>query len=230
MNIALFTDEESIIQFFKYLLAKVPFSIYPIESLNSSICKSYSYVIMGATQIYEEDTKKLHEVLACGPKVYLATYKEMTKSEEEHIEQLGISGILKVPDYRLLQENDSHWGQVLTQLACSVHTASENNDTVPVPVLVEIGRDTWYHPEQLWVQSDGVKRDLTEKQAKLLQYFLDHEGEVVTKYELADYIWGGYIKPEGIPKFIARLKDKLGPAGALITSRAIGGFLYIRDS
>lgn len=133
MNVALFTDEESIIQFFKYLLAKVPFSIYPIESLNSSICKSYSYVIVGATQIYEEDTKKL-------------------------------------------------------------------------------GRDTWYHPEQLWVQSDGVKRDLTEKQAKLLQYFLDHEGEVVTKYELADYIWGGYIKPEGIPKFIARLKDKLGPA------------------
>lgn len=227
MNVALFTDEESIIQFFKYLFAKVPFSIYPIESLHSSICKSYSYVIVGATQIYEEDVGKLHEVLASGPKVYLATHKEMTKSEEEHIEQLGISGILRVPDYRLLQENDSHWGQVLSQLACSIHTASENNDTVPV--LVEIGRDTLFHPEQLWVQSDGVKRDLTEKQAKLLQYFLDHEGEVVTKYELADYIWGGYIKPEGIPKFIARLKDKLGPAGVFITSRAIGGFLYIRE-
>jgi hypothetical protein len=53
------------------------------------------------------------------------------------------------------------------------------------------------------------------------EYMLD------APYDLADYIWGGYIKPEGIPKVVTRLKDKLGPAGALINSRAVGGFIYI---
>ncbi|MFB5678026.1 winged helix-turn-helix domain-containing protein [Paenibacillus terreus] len=223
MNVALCTDEESIIRFLSYLLNNAPFTVISRDNLTSSNYEIYSHIILGVDQINAKDWEFLRIAITSGARVYLMIQNDIAISEELRAKRMGIISVLKNPNYYLMQDDVKDLDKVLSQLSYSVHTVREDKNTVPI----HIGRDTFFHPEQLWVQYGNMKNDLTEKQAKLLQYFLDHEGEIVSKFDLADYIWGGYIKPEGIPKVVTRLKDKLGPAAALINSRAVGGFIYI---
>ncbi|MDP4099333.1 winged helix-turn-helix domain-containing protein [Paenibacillus sp. P96] len=225
MNVALFTDEESIVRFCSYLFNDAPFTVFSRGNLTSSNYDIYSHIILGVDQINEKDWEFLRIAITSRASVYLMVQNDIAVGEELRAKRMGVANILKTPKYHFLREDVADLDKVFSQLAYLALSIREDKNAAPIYV----GRDTFFHPEQLWVQHDSMRMDLTEKQAKLLQYFLDHEGKLVTKYDLANYIWGGYIKPEGIPKFISRLKEKLGPAGALITSRAVGGFLYIRE-
>jgi two-component system, OmpR family, response regulator len=79
------------------------------------------------------------------------------------------------------------------------------------------------------VTFDGFRLDLTATELRLLEQMMLHAGEVVTRSELHDNIWGMHFDPSSnvIDAHVARLRKKLEQAGvpAAITARRSVGFI-----
>jgi len=72
---------------------------------------------------------------------------------------------------------------------------------------------------------DGTTRDISEKEAELLQYLAATRGRPVARAELLQHVWG--LNPRGvetrtIDMHIARLREKLGDAELIRTVRGKG--------
>ena len=72
---------------------------------------------------------------------------------------------------------------------------------------------------------DGTTRDISQKEAELLQYLAATRGRPVARAELLQHVWG--LNPRGvetrtIDMHIARLREKLGDAGLIRTVRGKG--------
>ena len=75
---------------------------------------------------------------------------------------------------------------------------------------------------------DGETRELSDKEAELLQYLANTRGRPVTRAELLQRVWG--IDPRGVETrtvdmHIARLRDKLGDPDLIRTVRGKGYML-----
>ena len=73
--------------------------------------------------------------------------------------------------------------------------------------------------------ADGSQRDISEKEAELLQYLASSRARPVARAELLQHVWG--LDPRGvetrtIDMHIARLREKLGDAGLIRTVRGKG--------
>lgn len=73
--------------------------------------------------------------------------------------------------------------------------------------------------------SDGTSRDISEKEAELLQYLATSRERPVARAELLQHVWG--LDPRGvetrtIDMHIARLREKLGDADLIRTVRGKG--------
>lgn len=68
-----------------------------------------------------------------------------------------------------------------------------------------------FHSYQLDV--DGTIYDLTRTEFELLRYFIDHEGNVLTRSELLRDVWGETdgITSRSIDNFVMRLRRKIEP-------------------
>lgn len=72
---------------------------------------------------------------------------------------------------------------------------------------------------------DGHEVELTAKEFDLLQHLMMRPGRVMTRERLLDQVWGSDIAvtTRTIDTHLKRLREKLGPAGALIeTVRGVG--------
>lgn len=60
---------------------------------------------------------------------------------------------------------------------------------------------------------DGRSHDLTQKEAMILQTLADHEGEVVSRDDILDAVWGYEVFPSSrtIDNFIVRLRKRFEP-------------------
>jgi len=72
---------------------------------------------------------------------------------------------------------------------------------------------------------DGTHRDISEKEAELLQYLATSRERPVARAELLQHVWG--LNPRGvetrtIDMHIARLREKLGDAELIRTVRGKG--------
>jgi len=72
---------------------------------------------------------------------------------------------------------------------------------------------------------DGTSRDISEKEAELLQYLASSRSRPVARAELLQHVWG--LNPRGIETrtidmHIARLREKLGDASLIRTVRGKG--------
>ncbi len=56
---------------------------------------------------------------------------------------------------------------------------------------------------------DGVEVETTAKEFDLLRYFVQHPGQVLTREQLMDRIWGEHFTLRTIDNFIARLRSKI---------------------
>jgi two-component system alkaline phosphatase synthesis response regulator PhoP len=60
---------------------------------------------------------------------------------------------------------------------------------------------------------DGRSHDLTQKEAMILQTLADREGEVVSRHEILDAVWGYEVFPSSrtVDNFIVRLRKRFEP-------------------
>lgn len=75
------------------------------------------------------------------------------------------------------------------------------------------------------VTIEGRPLPLTPREFSLLECFLRHPGRLLTRDNLLDAAWpyGIAVTPNTVEAYVHRLRDKLGPAGALIhTERGVG--------
>jgi DNA-binding response OmpR family regulator len=75
------------------------------------------------------------------------------------------------------------------------------------------------------VTVDGRRVELSPREFSLLEYFLRHPGEALTRDRLLDHVWPSAVAvtPNAVDAYVHYLRDKLGPAGARIrTLRGVG--------
>jgi two-component system OmpR family response regulator len=75
------------------------------------------------------------------------------------------------------------------------------------------------------VTADGRRIELSPREFSLLEYFLRHPGEALTRDRLLDHVWpsGVAVTPNAVDAYVHYLRSKLGSAGGRIrTLRGIG--------
>jgi DNA-binding response OmpR family regulator len=75
------------------------------------------------------------------------------------------------------------------------------------------------------VTVDGRRVELSPREFSLLEYFLRHPGEALTRDRLLDHVWPSAVAvtPNAVDAYVHYLRDKLGPAGERIrTLRGVG--------
>jgi DNA-binding response OmpR family regulator len=75
------------------------------------------------------------------------------------------------------------------------------------------------------VTAHGRRVELSPREFSLLEYFLRHPGEALTRDRLLDHVWpsGVAVTPNAVDAYVHYLRDKLGPAGDRIrTLRGVG--------
>jgi two-component system OmpR family response regulator len=72
----------------------------------------------------------------------------------------------------------------------------------------------------------GVPVDLTPREYALLEVFMRHPGQVLSRDQLLDHAWpyGAAVTPNAVDAYVHYLRDKLGDAAELITT--VRGFGY----
>ncbi|MBV8998884.1 MAG: winged helix-turn-helix transcriptional regulator, partial [Solirubrobacterales bacterium] len=74
------------------------------------------------------------------------------------------------------------------------------------------------------VRVDGREIDLTQREFDLLDYLVGHAGQVVTRDQLLESVWG-FLSPgetRTIEVHIAQLRKKLGRPDLIRTVRGLG--------
>jgi DNA-binding response OmpR family regulator len=75
------------------------------------------------------------------------------------------------------------------------------------------------------VTVDGREVELSPREYSLLECFLRHPGQALTRDQLMDHAWpfGVAVTPNAVDAYVHYLRDKLGDAGSLIrTIRGVG--------
>ena len=75
------------------------------------------------------------------------------------------------------------------------------------------------------VTAHGRPVELSPREFSLLEYFLRHPGEALTRDRLLDHVWpsGVAVTPNAVDAYVHYLRGKLGPAGDRIrTLRGVG--------
>ncbi|MEV7614272.1 response regulator transcription factor [Streptomyces sp. NPDC089799] len=84
------------------------------------------------------------------------------------------------------------------------------------PLRVDPGRRT--------VQVDGVPVEFTALELDLLSHLLQHRGQVFTRLQLLDQVWGdsAHRDPRVVDVFVSQIRAKLGSASPIRTVRGVG--------
>lgn len=72
---------------------------------------------------------------------------------------------------------------------------------------------------------------LSKKELQLLQYFMEHAGQILSKEQILEYVWdvdGQFVDDNTVPVNISRLKRKIGE-GYIQNVRGMG-YLWIQES
>ena len=75
------------------------------------------------------------------------------------------------------------------------------------------------------VTIDDTPVELSPREFSLLECFLRHPGQALTRDQLLDHAWpfGVAVTPNAVDAYVHYLRDKLGAAGAMIrTVRGVG--------
>ncbi len=74
------------------------------------------------------------------------------------------------------------------------------------------------------VRVDGLEVELTQREFDLLEYLLRHAGQVVTRDQLLEHVWG-FVSPgetRTVEVHVAQLRKKLGHPELIRTVRGLG--------
>lgn len=80
------------------------------------------------------------------------------------------------------------------------------------------------HGDRLVVRVDGREVELTQREFDLLEHLLRHAGQVVTRDQLLESVWG-FLSPgetRTVEVHVAQLRKKLGTPDLIRTVRGLG--------
>jgi DNA-binding response OmpR family regulator len=76
------------------------------------------------------------------------------------------------------------------------------------------------------VKVDGRAVELSPREFSLLECFLRHPGQVLSRQQLLDHAWpyGDFLTPNSVDTYVHYLRDKLGKTGSarIVTVRGVG--------
>jgi two-component system OmpR family response regulator len=189
MNIALYTDDISVANILPYLFKEIPCTIYSRLELDAIHDINCTHIILSVSTLETGDWQRLKTAIGLGKDTYLMICDPITAEETRQAREIGVKDILIDP-ISLLVRNVINTPDKLFSLLMypELHEALEE-----IPELINIGSDTYFHPKQYWVKYGDTRTELSEKEAALLLFFLEHEGSIITKHALAEKLWGGFI-------------------------------------
>jgi DNA-binding response OmpR family regulator len=86
------------------------------------------------------------------------------------------------------------------------------------------------------IKSHSLSRDnkaieLTKKEWDLLEFFMRHPGQVLSRQEILDYVWSyeSIVQPEMVDVYISYLRQKLNLPGRINPIETVRGFGYRLD-
>ncbi|MFS0840232.1 winged helix-turn-helix domain-containing protein [Paenibacillus sp. 1P03SA] len=224
MTISIYTDDPDMAHVLSYLFNETACSVYARSRLGSLPEPDSGQAILAVDSPDESDWLRLKRSVKQGTATFLMIREPMTPLEAVYAREIGISEILMDPVARLKSKAAETPDKLISVLACpGMYESAAGSE------LVYLGEGTYFHPKQFCIKHGHARTELSEKEAALLSFFVENEGIVVTKHTIAEKLWDGYIQPDGISKVIARMKNKLGPARILISSRQLGGFMYVKE-
>lgn len=146
--------------------------------------------------------------------ILMLTAKDGAYDEAEGIE-IGADDYITKP---------FNWVVLLARLRAMIRRGGAAGGAVPVELRVD---DLVLNPSTHMVHRGNVEVDLTPREFSLLQYLLHRKGEVVTKRELLDHVWGepDADDPNVTQVYVGYLRRKIDePFGAktLQTVRGVG--------
>lgn len=153
---------------------------------------------------------------------YVLVRSALTECDWRRARELGLSGFLTDPLYA-----------IRTFIGGDAHTFLKRfsvPDGLPILPLasVNLGLGVRYKQSERCLLIERRLVPLSEMEAKLLDFLISREDEVVSRDEIAQALWQGHVNPKGIAKLVSRLRRKLGPAAELVQGLRQGGYVYRR--
>ena len=138
---------------------------------------------------------------------YVMIRSPLTENDWHRARSLGLSGFLSDP----LAALQTFIGGDLETFVRRF-TVPEGLPSLPI-VSVNVGRGVRYKSGEQCLMIEHRRVPLSQMESRLLELFLSHEGEVLTRDAIANALWKGHVNPKGIAKLVSRLRQKLLPGG-----------------
>jgi DNA-binding response OmpR family regulator len=185
----------------------------------------YDHFVLGIAVPEESDWRLCQSIINEGfSSVYLMIRSLPSADDRKRAKEIGIKDILLDPLSKVWNIADSEEDifSMLKALPGEDVNSKDRN-------LIDLGRDIYLHTKQFWVGSERAHHQLTALEIKLIKMFVENEGVVLTKDEIAEEIWDSKVEISSVRRLVKRLREKLGPAGELIVGRKQGGYIYRKD-
>lgn len=116
----------------------------------------------------------------------------------------------------------------LTELVARVRALTRRRDKPVVPDLLQVG-DITFDQATREVRNGGELVDLSPKEYALLEYLLRNAGQVLSRDQILERVWGYDAEPEGnvVDLYIHYLRRKLDRRGVPSIIRTVRGVGYL---
>ncbi|HEU5139832.1 MAG TPA: winged helix-turn-helix domain-containing protein [Bacillales bacterium] len=189
----------------------------------------YHHFILGVETVEEADWRLCESIIESGfHSVYIMVRNYPSPDERKRAEDIGIKDVLLDPLMKIrdLAENST---ALFSLLQAPTRVSETGEEAESEQGLIYLGRDTYFHPREFWAGYGQEKIELSEREAALLELFVQNEGIVIRTEVIAEEIWNGQIEKNSVRKSIRRLRGKLGPAKELFKGRKQGGYIFKRE-
>ncbi|MNK03823.1 Transcriptional regulatory protein YycF [compost metagenome] len=111
------------------------------------------------------------------------------------------------------------------ELLLRIQNILKRNQKNSIPKSIAIGRYL-FHPEQLLLSHALEQFKLTEREAQLLLFLWQHNGQLVTREEILEKVWGNadFFTGRSMDVFITRIRKylSLDPNLSISSNRGVG--------
>ena len=112
-----------------------------------------------------------------------------------------------------------HFAELLARVQLRLHDGSAANDDARILEHDGLRLDLLAHTAEV----DGEPTNLTAREFSLLKVFLSHRGQVLSREQILDHVWGYDFDPASnvVDVYVRTLRKKIG-ADRLVTVRGAG--------
>jgi hypothetical protein len=118
---------------------------------------------------------RLKNAVESGMHTFLMIRNPMVPSDAVKVREIGVQSILQEPISKLIGASPTP-EYIFKVLQFDEGALGSDNSSH----VINIGLDTYFHLTQFWIMHGNTKMELTEREAAMLQFFIENEGRVVS--------------------------------------------------